>query len=150
MVMRAWGRGMRVGVIQFIKSEDADYGEHRARARWIFHSFPPEMVASGRAKTSKRPSGAPVRAGYLAQSYISTGEYDVIVLDEFTFPLKEGWLDVHAVITWLRENKPPDLHLVITGRDAPIELIDFADLVTEMKRSETSPDGARDHRSSGG
>jgi cob(I)alamin adenosyltransferase len=40
---------------------------------------------------------------------------------------------VHAVIAWLREHKPPMLHLVITGRDAPPELIDYADLVTEMR-----------------
>jgi cob(I)alamin adenosyltransferase len=70
----------------------------------------------------------------LARKKIASGKYDLIVLDEFTYPLKYGWLDVADVITWLRENKPPALHLVITGRDAPPALIEFADLVTEMDK----------------
>jgi cob(I)alamin adenosyltransferase len=69
----------------------------------------------------------------LAQEKITSDRYDLIVLDEFTYPLHFGWLDVKKVITWLQENKPPMLHLIITGRTAPQELIDFADLVTEMK-----------------
>ena len=44
-----------------------------------------------------------------------------------------GWLDADEVVEWLRANKPPMLHLIITGRDAPAALIDFADLVTEMR-----------------
>jgi cob(I)alamin adenosyltransferase len=69
----------------------------------------------------------------MAQEKIASGGYDLIVLDEFTYPLHFGWLDVVEVVTWLRENKPRRLHLIITGRDAPQELIEFADLVTEMK-----------------
>jgi cob(I)alamin adenosyltransferase len=44
------------------------------------------------------------------------------------------WLDADQVITWLEEHKPPDLHLVITGRGAPQELLEYADLVTEMRK----------------
>jgi cob(I)alamin adenosyltransferase len=69
----------------------------------------------------------------MAQEKIASNEYDLIVLDEFTYPLYFEWLDVKEVIDWLKENKPPMLHLIITGRDAPQELIDYADLVTEMK-----------------
>jgi cob(I)alamin adenosyltransferase len=133
MVMRAWGRGMRVGVIQFIKSEDADYGEHRAARQMGFPLIPTGDGCIWQSKDIEETTRRARQGWELAKSYISSGEYDVIVLDEFTFPLKEGWLDIPTVITWLRENKPPDLHLVITGRDAPSELIDFADLVTEMK-----------------
>ena len=56
------------------------------------------------------------------------------MLDEFTYPLKYGWLDVHHVIAWLQAHKPPMTHVIITGRDAPQPLIDFADLVTEMRK----------------
>jgi cob(I)alamin adenosyltransferase len=56
----------------------------------------------------------------------------VIILDEFTYAMHFGWLDTTQVIDWLKANKPQDLHLVITGRDAPQALIDYADLVTEM------------------
>ena len=78
-------------------------------------------------------AGTPAdRAWVLAQEKIVSGAYDLIVLDEFTYALKFGWLDVQDVLTWLAENKPPDLHLVITGRDAVPELVEYADLVTDM------------------
>ena len=69
----------------------------------------------------------------MVQEKITSGNYDLIVLDEFTYPLHFEWLDVNEVITWLKDNKPPMLHMIITGRNAPQALIDFADLVTEMK-----------------
>jgi cob(I)alamin adenosyltransferase len=50
-----------------------------------------------------------------------------------TYAFHFGWLDVNAVVDWLRANRPPALHIIITGRDAPPELIEFADLVTEMR-----------------
>lgn len=133
IVMRAWGRGMRVGVIQFIKSEDADYGEHRAARRMDFPLVPTGDGCTWQSKDMQETIRRARQGWELAQSYITQGGYDVLVLDELTLPLKEGWLDVREVIAWLRENKPPDLHLVITGRDAPPELIEYADLVTEMK-----------------
>jgi cob(I)alamin adenosyltransferase len=54
-------------------------------------------------------------------------------LDEFTYPLHFGWLDTHEVIKWLKANKPPIRHLIITGRYAPDALIEYADPVTEMR-----------------
>ena len=69
----------------------------------------------------------------IAQEKILSRDYDVIVLDEFTYAMHFGWLDTIQVIDWLKANKPDDLHLIITGRDAPQALIDYADLVTEMR-----------------
>ncbi len=69
----------------------------------------------------------------MAQRMIASNQYDLVVLDEFTYPMHFGWLDVNEVIAWLKEYKSPMLHLIITGREAPQELIDYADLVTEMK-----------------
>ncbi|MCX7840461.1 MAG: cob(I)yrinic acid a,c-diamide adenosyltransferase, partial [Anaerolineae bacterium] len=69
----------------------------------------------------------------LAQEKITSNAYDIILLDEMTYAFKYGWLDVNQVIAWLREHKPPELHLIITGRDAPDALIEYADLVTEMR-----------------
>ncbi|MCS7003120.1 MAG: cob(I)yrinic acid a,c-diamide adenosyltransferase, partial [Dehalococcoidia bacterium] len=65
---------------------------------------------------------------------IASGEYDLIILDEFTYPLAYGWIPTDEVVAWLRENKPPMLHLMITGRYAPDELVAFADLVTDMTK----------------
>jgi len=74
-----------------------------------------------------------VKGWQLAKERIESGDYDVVVLDEFTYPMIYGWLDPAEVITWLREHRPAMTHIVITGRDAPEPLVEFADLVTEMR-----------------
>ena len=53
--------------------------------------------------------------------------------EEFTYLMHFGWLEARDVVAWVAEHKPPAQHLIITGRDAPPELIAFADLVTEMR-----------------
>ena len=132
IVLRAWGRGMKVGVIQFLKNATARYGEIKAAKKLGI-----DWVTTGDGWTWKSrdldESAALARHGWeLAQERISSGEYDILVLDEFTYTMHFGWLDTAEVIAWLRENKPPMLHIIITGRYAPQELIDYADLVTEM------------------
>lgn len=132
-LLRAWGRGMRLCVIQFIKAETSNYGEIQA-ARKLgieWHS-----CGDGFTWLSKDldKTAAKVREAWaLAQEKIASNAYDIILLDEMTYAFKYGWLDVNEVIAWLREHKPPELHLIITGRDAPDALIEFADLVTEMR-----------------
>lgn len=133
VVLRAWGRGMRICVIQFIKSEKGKWGEVKAAKKlgidWI-------STGDGFTWRSKNMDETIARAQHgwkMAQEKITSGGYDLIVLDEFTYPLDFEWLDVNEVINWLEENKPSMLHLIITGRNAPQELIDYADLVTEMK-----------------
>jgi len=133
VVLRAWGRGMRICVIQFIKSEKGKWGEVKAAQKlgidWI-------STGDGFTWRSKDMDETIARAQHgwkLAKEKIASGDYDLIVLDEFTYPLHFEWLGVNEVITWLEDNKPPMQHLIITGRNAPQELIDYADLVTEMK-----------------
>ena len=133
VVLRAWGRGLRICVVQFIKSETGKWGEVKAAQKlgidWL-------STGDGFTWLSKVMDETTARAQHawsLAQEKIAIAAYDLIVLDEFTYPLHFGWLDLQEVINWLKENKPPMLHLIITGRDAPQELIEFADLVTEMK-----------------
>jgi cob(I)alamin adenosyltransferase len=132
IMMRAWGHGMRVCVIQFIKKEGARVGEQRAAEKMGI-----EFLSSGDGFTWRSrdldESAARARHGWqMAQERIASGQYDIIILDEMTYPLNYGWLDLDEVLEWLRA-KPPMLHLVITGRDAPQALIDYADLVTEMR-----------------
>ncbi|NOZ26975.1 MAG: cob(I)yrinic acid a,c-diamide adenosyltransferase [Chloroflexi bacterium] len=133
IVLRAWGQGLRVCVIQFLKNENARYGEVKAAGKlgieWM-------NVGDGWTWTSRDMSETQARAVYgweQAKEKIVSGRYDLIVLDEFTYPLHFGWLDTAEVIRWLQANKPPMLHVVITGRHAPQALVDFADLVTEMR-----------------
>ncbi len=133
MITRAWGRDMKVGVIQFIKHEKARFGEVKAAERmgidWI-------ATGDGFTWTSKDMDETEARARHgweIAKERIAGGGYELLVLDEFTYPLHYEWLDTGAVIDWLKANKPPMLHLIITGRHAPEALIEYADLVTEMR-----------------
>jgi cob(I)alamin adenosyltransferase len=133
IVLRAWGRGMKVCVIQFMKNEKAHFGEHRAAK-----IMGVEFISSGDGfswlSKDLDESAAKAQHGWeLAKQRIATGEYEVVVLDEMTYPLSYGWLDWAEVRAWLDTHKPRMLHLIITGRDALPELIEYADLVTEMR-----------------
>lgn len=133
VVMRAWGRGMRVGVIQFLKNSKARYGEIKAAKKMVIDW---QVTGDGWTWKSRdlEESAALARHGWkVAKQRILSDHYDILVLDEFTYPLHFGWLETDTVVAWLRENKPPMLHLIITGRYAPQALIDYADLVTEMR-----------------
>lgn len=132
-LLRAWGRDMRICVIQFIKAETGNWGEIRAAKKLGIEWHALGDGFTWKSEDLEKSGDKARRAWELAQAKISSGEYDVIGLDEMTYAFQYGWLDVHAVIEWLRANKPPELHLIITGRDAPPELIEFADLVTEMR-----------------
>jgi cob(I)alamin adenosyltransferase len=133
--MRAWGRGWRVCVIQFLKHEGGNWGEVQASRRmegvdWV-------KTGDGFTWTSKDEQETIARAldGWqIARQKIASGEYDLVILDEFTYLMAYHWLDAAEVIAWLKAHKPPSLHLIVTGRDAPPELIAYADLVTEMSK----------------
>jgi len=132
LMLRAWGRGMRVCMLQFIKNKNARFGEIKAARKLGLEIIP---TGDGFTWTSKDMDETIALAQHGwedAKERIISGNYEFVILDEFTYPLHLGWLDVEKVIAWLVENKPPMLHLVITGRKAPQALINYADLVTEM------------------
>lgn len=133
IILRSWGRGFRVCMIQFIKSATASTGEVKAAKKMDIEWH---KTGDGFVWLSKDidETTAHARHGWqLAQEKISSGAYDLVVLDEFTYPLIFGWLDTAEIVNWLSTNKPPQMHLIITGRGAPQNLIDYADIVTEMK-----------------
>lgn len=133
MVLRAWGRGFRVCVIQFLKSETGKWGEVLAAQKLGIEWH---ISGDGFTWTSKDMDAtiACAQLGWqLAQQKIVSGEYDLIVLDEFTYLLAYSWLDPAETLDWLRAHKPASLHLVITGRNAPPALLDYADLVSESR-----------------
>ncbi len=134
MLLRAWGQEMRVCVVQFIKNETGNTGEIRA-ARQLGIEW--HTLGDGFTWLSQDLEATKTRARdawALAQTKIANDAYDLVILDEFTYPLQFNWLDVADVIAWLRANKNPLLHLVITGLGAPSELVQYADLVTEMQK----------------
>lgn len=133
VLFRAWGRNMRIVMLQFLKNENANYGEIKAAKKLGINIRP---VGDGFTWTSKdmdKTIALAVHGWEEAKALIASNEYDIVILDEFTYPLAFGWLETASVIEWLKANKPPMLHLIITGRDAPLALIEYADLVSEMR-----------------
>ncbi len=133
MLLRARGRRMRIGGIQFFKHENANFGELRALRELGVELTP---MGDGFTWTSRDLDETQARALHgwaTAQQRIASGAYDVFLLDEFTYLLSYGWLDTSEVVSWIQAHKPPLLHLIITGRNAPPALIAAADLVTEMR-----------------
>jgi cob(I)alamin adenosyltransferase len=133
VLLRAWGREMRGGGVQFFKHANATFGELRALAKMQVELTP---MGDGFTWTSRDLDVTQAKALHgwdLAKQRIASGAFDVFLLDEFTYLLHFGWLDTAEVLAWLAAHKPPMLHLIITGRDAPRALIEAADLVTEMR-----------------
>jgi cob(I)alamin adenosyltransferase len=133
LLLRAWGRGMHVCVMQFLKNEHARFGEIRAAEKLGIEW---ESTGDGWTWQSRDPAETrrkALEAWAAAQEKIASGGYDIVILDEFTYLLHYGWLDAADVVEWLSAHKPAALHLVITGRYAPEALIAYADLVTEMR-----------------
>lgn len=133
VLVRAWGRKMRVGGIQFFKHENANFGELRTAAHLGIALTP---MGDGFTWTSRDIDETRAKALHgweTAKALIAAGQHDIILLDEFTYVMSFGWLDADEVVAWLRANRPPALHLIITGRDAPDALVEYADLVTEMR-----------------
>jgi len=132
MLLRAWGRGMKVCMLSFIKEQTANFGEERAARKLGIELIPLGGGFTWLSKDIEQDKALARRCWELCKQKIASGEYDIVVLDEITYPITYGWLDVDEVIATLRE-RPKDLHVVLTGRDAHEKLIEFADLVTEMR-----------------
>ena len=131
VLFRAWGRGFKVRMFQFIKHTGAQFGEQTAAEKL---GIPIEAYGDGFTWLSKDLENTQemgVEQWRRCKEALLNGEERVIVLDEFTYPMHYGWVDTAEVIDILRR-RPPLMHVIITGRHAPQELIDYADLVTEM------------------
>ena len=137
--MRAAGNGLRVLIIQFIKGRwktSEDRSRSRSSRRTSSSSemgmgFTIERLSDPRIPMEEHEEAA-ARAFERASEVILADEYDMVVLDEILGSIKAGLVTLDDVLGLIRE-KPPRLHLVLTGRGAPPELVDAADLVTEMK-----------------
>ena len=133
VMLRALARDWRVCVIQFVKSDRWKVGEEK-----IARSLGVEWLKGGDGFTWESPDldqsrGRAVAAWALAASAISGGEYELVVLDEITYPLNFGWLEIEAVVAAIR-GRPEHVNVVATGRNAPPPLVDVADTVTEMRK----------------
>ncbi|MFM2341657.1 MAG: cob(I)yrinic acid a,c-diamide adenosyltransferase [Pseudomonadota bacterium] len=132
LALRAHGRGKPVKIYQFMKVPSARFGEHR-----LFEQLgvPIEGLGDGFSWKSRdlERSAQLARDGWArAEATIRAGEHFLVVLDEITYPLRYGWVPLEPVLAALRE-RPDHVHVVLTGRNAPQELVDLADTVTEMR-----------------
>ena len=133
LALRSAGHGLKVCFVQFIKGSWR-YGEMVAVERFAEEI---DFHVTGRGFTWKsddieKDKEAAREAWALAREAMASGRYHLVVLDEFTYLLKYGMLETAPVIETLA-NRPDDLHVAITGRAAPPELLEAADLVTEMR-----------------
>jgi cob(I)alamin adenosyltransferase len=132
VILRMLGRKKRVALIQFLKHEGGQWGEIRALKSLGLDAV---RTGDGWTWTSKDIDESQAKALHgweIAQAKIASGEYDLVVLDEFTYLLDFGWLDTQETLNWLRTHKPDELNLLITGRGAPQALLNYADTVTHM------------------
>ena len=132
LALRAHGRGKAVKIYQFMKVPTARFGEHR-----MFEQIglPIEGLGDGFSWKSKdlEHSAQLARDGWeKARAAILSGEHFLVVLDEITYPLIYGWLPLDGVLQTLRE-RPSHVHVCLTGRRCPPEIIELADTVTEMQ-----------------
>ena len=133
LALRAHGRGKAVKIYQFMKVPSARFGEHR-----MFEQIgiPIEGLGDGFSwKSSDLEHSAQLaRDGWQrAKATILRGEHFLVVLDEITYPLIYGWLPLEEVLQTLR-NRPSQVHVCLTGRRCPPEIIELADTVTEMSK----------------
>lgn len=129
---RGWARGWRVGVLQFMKGAEWHAGERRLAEHlgidwWTLgDGFTWESTDLDESAAKNR------NAWEVARTKLAGGDYDLLILDELTYVVNYGWVAVADVLAGI-EGRWPKTNVVITGRDAPPELVEIADTVTEMR-----------------
>jgi cob(I)alamin adenosyltransferase len=134
IMLRAWARDYRVGVFQFVKSGKWKVGEHKAALS--LGGIDWEKMGDGWTWTSRdlEHSADLAREGWAeVRRRIEDERYELLLLDEFTYPIAFGWVDAGEVVDVL-VNRPGFQHVIVTGRDAPAGLVEAADLVSEVRK----------------
>ncbi|HEV8564251.1 MAG TPA: cob(I)yrinic acid a,c-diamide adenosyltransferase [Actinomycetota bacterium] len=131
VMLRAVSAGWRVAVVQFLKSGRWRTGEEEAARRLGVHWWSLGDGFTWDSKDMDQTEAAAREAWRSAAELIRAGEHRLVVLDEITYPMTWGWIPTTDVVETIR-SRPPDVSLIATGRDAPAELREIADTVTEM------------------
>lgn len=130
---RAWARGWRVCVVQFIKNEAWKTGEkkladHLGIEWWsLGDGFTWDSTDMDATEAHGR------EAWRVSKEKLASGDYDLVILDELTYIVTFGWVPVSDVVEAV-QNRAPHTNVIITGRDAHPDLIAIADTVTEMRK----------------
>jgi cob(I)alamin adenosyltransferase len=157
MALRAWSVGWSIGVFQFVKSEKWRVGEEAALkalgslgdktpqgggAPVAWHKMGEGWSWIQRSGTERDHAAEAAEGWAQIKRDLAAETHRFYVLDEFTYPMKWGWVDVADVVATLRD-RPGTQHVVITGRDAHPDLLEAADLVTEMTKVKHPMDAGR-------
>ena len=155
MALRAWNAGLDIAVFQFVKSAKWKVGEETAfreldrlhdeqgiggSVEW--HKMGAGWSWSRKAGTADDHAAAAAEGWAEIARRLAQQRHGFYLLDEFTYPLKWGWVNIDEVVATLAE-RPGAQHVVITGRDAPQQLLEAADLVTEMTKVKHPMDAGR-------
>ena len=131
-MLRAWGWDMRVVMFQFIKNTGLSTGEHRAAQKINLDIRPLGTGFTWNIKDSDKAETIALEQWNRCKEAITSGQFDMIILDEVSYALNSSWIPLSQVIDTF-QHRAPELHIVLTGRNMPAQLIEIADLVTEMK-----------------
>lgn len=131
-VLRAAGRGLKTYILYFM-NKNYDSGEHDVlyklpHVQWA--AFGPGLVRNPEKAAPELKERAS-RALAVAREAMLSGKYDLIILDEVNIVTSWHWLELDEVIRLIKD-KPPNVELILTGRNAHPRLLELADLVTEM------------------
>ncbi len=146
LALRGWNQGWKIGVFQFVKSAKWRIGEQTALERLgqlheeTGEGGPVEWHKMGSGWSWSRKQGdaedheaAATEGWQEIKRRLADESHDLLILDEFTYPMKWGWVDVDDIVETLT-TRPGYQHVVITGRNADPRLIEAADLLTEMTK----------------
>jgi len=131
--LRALARDWRVAVVQFVKSGEWKVGEEQIGRRLGIDWFALGQGFTWDSTDLEHDRAIAHDSFAQAAAIIAAGEHRLVVLDELTYLCTWGWLPVDDVVRAI-EQRPEHVNVVVTGRDAPQELIDVADTVTEMRK----------------
>lgn len=140
VIVRAVARDWQVGVVQFLKSGNWNVGEEKV----CREKLGVDWWALGEGFTwdsdnLTEDEAIAQEAWGKAGELITSGQYRLVVLDEVTYPINWGWIDINEVLATLA-GRPTDVNVILTGRGAPDALIEVADTVTEMTNRKHSFD----------
>jgi len=133
VMLRGWARGWKVAVVQCLKSGEWNTGEHKAAEELGIEWHEMGDGFTWDSKDMEETARLGRQAWERARQMLASGDYDLVIIDELTYSITFGWVPVSEVVDGI-VHRSPGTNVIITGRDAPPELIEIADTVTEMRK----------------
>lgn len=132
VLMRSVARGWKVAVVQFIKSGDWNVGEEKVARQLGVDWWSLGAGFSWDSDDLTEDQAIANEAWRQAETVLRSGDYQLVILDEVTYPINWGWISLDVVVDTLR-SRSPKTNVIVTGRDAPAPIVELADTVTEMR-----------------